>query len=97
MNVLFDGKKQLVRVDRLDQVIGDLIPDSLVHDAFFLAFGNHDDRNIGIDLFDLCQCLQTGQTRHVLVQEYDVERLIPATVDSILPADHRNHFISFIL
>ena len=97
MYILLDRQKKLVRVDRLDQVIGDLVTDGLVHDAFFFTFGHHHDRYVGVDLFDMGQCFQTSQTGHVLVEENNIERLLPATVDSILPTDHRNYFISFIL
>ena len=97
MNILLDRQEQLIRIDRFDQVIGDLVTDSLVHDAFFFALGNHDDRDIGIDRLDLCQCFQSGQPRHILVQENNVERLFLTAFDGVLPADYRNHFISLIL
>ena len=97
MYVLLNGEEQLVRVDRFDQVVGNLVSDCLIHNAFLFAFGNHDDRHVRVDFLNVGECFQTGQARHVLVQENNIERLFPATVDCILPADYRNHFIPFIL
>ena len=97
MDILFDRQEQLVRIDRFDQVISDLVTDSLVHDALFLALGHHDDRDIGIDRLDLRQCFQSGKPRHILVQKNNVERFFLTAFDGVLPADYRNHFISLVL
>ena len=48
MYVLFDGKEELVGIDGLDEIVRYLVAYRLVHDAFLLAFGNHDDGDIGL-------------------------------------------------
>ena len=51
MYVLLNGEEQLVRVDRFDQVVGNLVSDCLVHNAFLFAFSNHDDRYVRVDVY----------------------------------------------
>ena len=48
MYVLFDGKEELVGIDGLDEIVRYLVAYRLVHDAFLLALGNHDDGDIGL-------------------------------------------------
>ena len=57
MQVLFERHENLVRIDRLDKIVGNLVADSLVHDVFLLALRNHNHRHIGMQLLDLRQRL----------------------------------------
>ena len=76
VQVLFQAEQDLVWIHGLDQVIGDLRADGLLHDVFLLALGDHDHGKIGKFFLDLREGFQAGQSGHVLVQENDVEALL---------------------
>ena len=44
VDILLQCKENLIRVDRLNEVIGNLRTDSLVHYVFLLTLRYHDDR-----------------------------------------------------
>ena len=67
MQIFLDRKKQLIRVDRLDQIVGDFVSDSLIHNAFFFALGDHHDRHCRSDFFNGGECFEAGQTGHILI------------------------------
>ena len=50
---LLAGHKNLAGVHRLGQIVVDAATDSFVHQPFFLILGDHDHRNVGIDIFYL--------------------------------------------
>ena len=43
MDILLQGQQDLIGVDGLDEVVGNLLSDGLVHDVLFLALGDHND------------------------------------------------------
>ena len=96
VHVLFNRKQELVRIERFDEVIGNFIPDSLVHDALLFALRNHDHRRIRGDFLDVGKRFQSGQSRHVLVQKDNVERLLAAKVDRVLPAYDWHHLVALL-
>ena len=59
--------KDLAGIDRLGEVIVDLRPDGILHQALFLAFGDHDDWEPRADLLDLGQGGQAVLAGHHLV------------------------------
>ena len=67
-----DGRKQLLGVNRLDEVIGNFGSYSLLHQHFLFAFGHHNHRQEGILVFEPRKHLQSTQTGHVLIQQDDV-------------------------
>ena len=72
MDILLQRQQYLVRVYRLDKVIGNLRPNGLVHDILLLALGHHHYRDGRLHLLDERQCLQPRESRHVLVQQNQV-------------------------
>ena len=52
MDILFQGEQYLVRVDGLDEVVGNLGADGLVHDVLLLALGHHHHGHCGLHLLD---------------------------------------------
>ena len=70
---LLEGKQDLVRVQRLDQVIRHLGTDGLLHDVLLLALGDHHAGQVGTLVLDTLQCFEAGQARHVLIEEDDVD------------------------
>ena len=97
MYVFLDGQQQLIGIDRLDEVIGDLVANRLVHDALLLALCHHHHRHIRVDLFDQRKGLQACQAGHILIQEDDVKRLLLAAVNRILSTDYSHHLVALIL
>ena len=87
----------MVGIDRLYQIVGDLVADGLIHDALLLALRHHHNGHVGVDLFDQRKCFQPGQSGHILVEENDVERLLLAAIDRILPADNGDNLVAFVL
>ncbi len=97
MDVLLQGEEDLVGVDGLDEIVGNLRPYGLVHDVFLLALGDHDNGCCRLYLLDVLQCFETAQARHHLVEKYQVEGLLPALVDGIGAVADGNDFVSFLL
>ena len=97
MDVLLERQKNLIGIDRLDEIVGDFRTDGLVHDILFLALCHHDDRRGRLDVLYPLQRFESRQTRHLLIKQYEVERLGLALFDGIRPIAHRNYFISFLL
>ena len=54
-------------------VVGDVVADSLIHNVFLLAFGNHYYRCLRGYFFDALKGFEASQTRHVFVEYYEVE------------------------
>ena len=97
VEVLFDGEEELVGVDGLDEVVGYLRADGLVHDVLFLALRHHDDGRGGLYVFDLPKCLQSRQSGHHLVEQNQVECLATAGFDGVDTIADRHDFVAFHL
>ena len=52
VEVLLQRQEELIWIDGLDQVIGDLPADGLVHQLFLFALSDHDDGHEGAKFFD---------------------------------------------
>ena len=83
MQVFLDREKYLIGVNRFNEIVGYFVANSLVHNIFFLTLGNHYHRYFGVSFFDAAQCLQTAQSGHILVQNYQVEFLFFAHLKGI--------------
>ena len=57
VDVLLQRQQYLVGIDGLDEVVGNLLADSLVHDVFLLTLCHHDDRHLRCHLLDALQGL----------------------------------------
>ena len=76
VQILFDRKQNLHRVNRFNQIVGNFATDGLIHDIFLLAFGDHNHRHIRLADFDFAQCFQPADARHVFVENNEAERLL---------------------
>ena len=69
---LLEGEEDLVRVEGLDQVIGHLGTDRLLHDVLLLALCDHHTGQVRTAFLDALQRLQSGESRHVLVEKHHI-------------------------
>ena len=97
MDVLLQCQQDLVGIDGLDQVVGNLLADGLLHDILFLALGHHDDRQRGLQFLDLLQGLQSAESGHLLIEEHHVETPFATLVHGIRAVGHRHHLVAFLL
>ena len=67
MDVLLQRQQYLVGIDGLDEVIGNLLADGLVHDVLLLALGDHHDGHLWCNLLNALQGLQATESGHHLV------------------------------
>ena len=52
VEVLLEGEENLVGIDGLDEVVGYLGTDGLIHYILLFTFGHHDDGDGGVDFLD---------------------------------------------
>ena len=96
VDILLEGEKNLTGIDGLDEIIGYLGADGLIHDVFLLALGDHDHGCGGRYLLDALKCLQTIKSGHHLVEENKVETTFTAKVDGIVVIAHGDDLIAFL-
>ena len=96
MDILLEGEKNLTGIDGLDEIIGYLGADGLIHDVFLLALGDHDHGCGGRYLLDALKCLQTIKSGHHLVEENKVETTFTAKVDGIVAIANGDDLIAFL-
>ncbi len=75
MQVLFYRYQNLIGIDRLYEIVGNLATHSLIHNIFLLALGNHNHRRLRQALLQFREGFESGKSRHVLVEDNKVERL----------------------
>ena len=97
VEVLFDGKENLVGIDGLDEVIGYFVSDGLIHDILFLAFRDHDDGNGGVLHFQLTEGVEPTQSGHILVEDNEVEGFVSRFFESVSTVGDCGYFVSFLL
>lgn len=97
MDILLQREQYLVGVDRLDEVVGNLLSDGLLHDVFFFAFGHHYYRQRRLQLLNALQGLQAAKSWHLLVEEHQVETPFAALVDGVGTVAHGHHLVAFLL
>ena len=90
-------QQNLVGVDGLDQVVGNLLSDGLLHDVLLLALGHHHHRQRRLQLLDLLQRLQSAETGHLFVEQHHVEVPLTALVDGVGTVRDRHHLVAFLL
>ena len=79
-----DDQEYLRGDHRLDEIVVDLLPDGVFHQALFLGFRDHHHRQMRADLLDFLQRGQAVLARHHFVQEHQVVRLPPDRFDRIV-------------
>ena len=97
VHVFLQAKQYLRGIDRLDEVVGYLLSDGLFHHALLLRFGDHHHRQRRMFVFDDLQGLQAAQTRHLLVQKHDVQRLVVGNIYCVLAVVRGQHFVAFLV
>ena len=97
VQVLFQRYEYLIRIDRLDEVIGDFITYGLIHNIFLFALSDHYHRYVRLALLDGRESLEASQTRHLLVEYNQIEMSRSAHIQGIAPAHSRGHVIAFAL
>lgn len=97
VEVLLQRQEELIWIDGLDQVIGDLPADGLVHQLLLFALSDHDDGHEGAKFFDSLQGVEARQAGHVFVEEDQVEGLALDGLDGIGSAQDGRHFVALVL
>ena len=97
VDVLLQCQQDLVGIHGLDQIVGNLLADSLVHDVLFLTLGHHHHGQGRVLFFDALKGLQSAETGHLLVEQYQVEVSLPAEVDGVGTVAHSHHVIALAL
>ncbi len=97
VQVFLECKQYLAGIDGLDEVVGYLGADGLVHDILFLALGNHDDGDGRVDFLDAREGFESAESGHVLVEEDEVEGLFAAQVDGVLAVGGGDDAVAFLL
>ena len=97
MDVLLERQQNLVGIDRLDKIVGNLLTDSLIHNVLFFALRYHDNRHLRGNLLDTLQRLQAREARHHLIEQHQVKGALLAFLDGVRAIGHRNDLIAFLL
>lgn len=97
VDVLLQRRQDLQRVDGLDEIVGYLRTDGLLHDVLLFTFRHHHDRCGGRHFLDTGQCLQSAHARHILIQKYEVEVLLVTEIQGIVAIADRHHLIALLL
>lgn len=96
IEIFLNRQEYLVGVDRLDEIIGNLVADGLVHDVLLFALGNHDDGNMWRHLLDAGEGFKATQSRHVLIENYQVEMLFLHLFEGIEAVVYGNNLVSLL-
>jgi len=67
MDILLERKQNLIGIDGLDEIVGYLLSDGLLHNVLLFALGNHHHRYRRVNLLEFSQGFQTAYSRHLLV------------------------------
>ena len=94
---LLDGQQDLVGVDWLDEVVADFGANGLLHDVLFLAFGDHDDRQLWPFVLDPLQGFNAVDARHVFVQKNHIKGVGFYLFEGFHPAVDTGHVVSLFL
>ena len=97
MDILLERQQYLIGVYRLYQVVGNLLSDGLLHNVLLLALGNHHHSDRGINLLEFAQGFETADTRHLLIQQHQIEVALTAQVEGIGTVANGHDLIAFLL
>ena len=95
VQILLNGEENLVGVNRLNEIVGDFIADSLVHDVFLFAFRDHDHRHSRCDLLHLRKRFEARQSGHILVEDNHVKVLAFGERKRVAAVVGCNHIVAF--
>ena len=91
------GEEHLRRIDGLDEVVGDVAPDRLVHEALLLALGDEDHGHPEITRLDLIERGEATEARHHLVEEHEIETRRTERFERILAVRDRHDLEPLLL
>ena len=94
VDILLQREENLHRIDRLEEVVGNLRPDGLVHQVFGLVFRDHHHGKRGTDGLDLAEGFQSGESGHVFVEQDEVVITFLAEVDGIAAVGSGGDFVA---
>ncbi len=70
-----EGREDLPRIERLDEVVLDVGAEGLAKRRRIFALGHHDDREARLDLAQVAIGLEPPLAGHLLVEQDDVDRV----------------------
>ena len=94
MEVLLYREKNLVGIDGLYEIVGDFIPDGLIHYVLFFALGYHDHGNLRSEFFYPLKRFESCQAGHILVEDNEVERLAADELEGVAAVVGGNGFVT---
>ena len=97
MDVLLQRQQNLRGIDGLDEVVGNLGADGLVHDVLLLALGAHHNGRGGLYLLDILERFESAETGHHLIEEDEVEGFLTAFFNGVVAVADGYHFVAFLL
>ena len=97
VDVLLQCQQYLTGVDRLNQIVGYLGADGLIHDILLLALGDHHHGRLRLDFLHTLQCLEPRKTRHHLVKHDEVKGSLAAFLNGVSAIGDGCHLISFLV
>ena len=97
MDVFLDRQEHLVRIDGLDEVVGDFRADGFVHDVLFFGLGDHHDGGRGGVFLDPGEGFESGHPGHHFVEDDEVEGFLLHHLDGVVAVVAGFDFVSFVL
>ena len=94
--MLLQREQYLHRIDGLDEVVGYLGADGLVHDVLLFVLRHHDDGSLGLYVLDALERLKSCQTGHHLVEQHEVERLLLTLLDGVHAIAGHDDVVAFL-
>ena len=91
-----ERQQYLVGVDGFDEIVGNVLSHSLVHDVLFLTLRYHDDGNGGLNLLDALQGFYSRQSGHHFVQQDQIEAPLTTFLNGVKAIGHRHHLIALL-
>ena len=96
VDILLERKEYLVGIDGLDEIIGYLRPDGLIHNVFLLTLGDHHHWHGRRHFLDALEGLQPTYSGHHLVEEDKVETPFTAKVDGVVTIAYGDYLVAFL-
>ena len=95
LKILFQREQYLVRIYWFKDIISNLRTNGLLHNGFLFIFGHHYNFNGRIDIFNHRYGFQTGNSRHIFVQQSELKIFFFNHFQCFINIIYRGNFISF--
>ena len=83
VDVLFERKENLHRIDRLQEIVGDLSTDGLIHQIFGFILRYHHHGHLWMQCLNSGEGFESRESRHILIEKDEVKGLRFAQIDCI--------------